>query len=265
MSAPTAEIAALQAVAAAGASVAHAGFRGRLEIDQKGGETDLVTHIDRAAQSAVIDAITTRFDAPQIVAEEGMLPKQLPAEGTAWVVDPIDGTHNFIRGRRLFATAVGLVVDGDPQAGTSAFPAMGDVYHTDGATVWRNGEEVTVSDVQNAREAIIAPLLWWEHDDRDRYAAVCAALVRRFADIRRIGAAQGVLAQIAEGAIDGAIATTRGHPWDTVGGVAMVRAAGGEVTDLTGDRWQPDAPGMVASNGVLHAQLLETAAEVVDG
>ena len=264
MSALTAEIEALRPVAAAGAAVAHEGFRGRLEIDQKGTATDLVTHIDRAAQTAVIEAITARFDDPQIVAEEGILPKQLPPEGTAWVVDPIDGTHNFIRGRRLFATAVGLVVDGDPRAGTSAFPAMGDVYHTDGSTVWRNGAAVRVSAVQNPQEAIIAPLLWWEHDDRDRYAAVCGALVRRFADIRRIGAAQGVLAQIAEGAIDGAIATTRGHPWDTVGGVAMVRAAGGRVTDLRGARWTPDAAGMVASNGALHAPLLETAAEVTD-
>jgi Archaeal fructose-1,6-bisphosphatase and related enzymes of inositol monophosphatase family len=265
MSALAAEIDALRDVAAAGATVAHAGFRGRLEIDQKGGETDLVTHIDHAAQTAVVEAITAQFDGPQIVAEEGMLPKQLPAEGTAWVVDPIDGTHNFIRGRRLFATAVGLVVDGEPRAGTSAFPAMGDVYHTDGSTVWRNDEAVGVSSVQNPREAIIAPLLWWEHDERDRYAAVCGALVRRFADIRRIGAAQGVLAQIAEGAIDGAIATSRGHPWDTVGGVAMVRAAGGRVTDLSGRRWRPDAVGMVASNGQLHAELLETATEVLDG
>jgi myo-inositol-1(or 4)-monophosphatase len=264
MSAAAAEIDALREVTAAGASVAHEGFRGQLEVDQKGGETDLVTHIDRAAQTAVIEAITSRFDEPQIVAEEGMLPKRLPAKGTAWVVDPIDGTHNFIRGRRLFATAVGLVKDGEPLAGTSAFPAMGDVYHTDGSTVWRNAEAVYVSPVRNPREAIIAPLLWWEHDERDRYAAVCEAIVRRFADLRRIGAAQGVLAQIAEGAIDGAIATTRGHPWDTVGGVAMVRAAGGQVTDLDGRRWRPDAPGMVASNGRLHEQLLATAAEVVD-
>jgi myo-inositol-1(or 4)-monophosphatase len=264
MGALTAEVDALRAVAAAGAAVAHDGFRGQLEIEQKGGETDLVTHIDRAAQTAVVEAIQTRFTDAHIVGEEGMLPKQLPARGTAWVVDPIDGTHNFIRGRRLFATAVGLVVDGEPRAGTSAFPAMGDVYHTDGETVWRNDAVVRVSDVTDPHQAIIAPLLWWEHDDRDRYAALVAALVRQFADIRRIGAAQAVLAQIAEGAIDGAVATTRGHPWDTVGGVAMVRAAGGTVTDLHGAPWEPDAPGMVASNGELHEHLLAVAGEAID-
>jgi Archaeal fructose-1,6-bisphosphatase and related enzymes of inositol monophosphatase family len=156
MGALTAEVDALRAVAAAGAAVAHDGFRGQLEIEQKGGETDLVTHIDRAAQTAVVEAIQTRFTDAHIVGEEGMLPKQLPARGTAWVVDPIDGTHNFIRGRRLFATAVGLVVDGEPRAGTSAFPAMGDVYHTDGETVWRNDAVVRVSDVTDPHQAIIA-------------------------------------------------------------------------------------------------------------
>ena len=261
----TAEVDALRAVAAAGATVAHEGFRGQLEIEQKGGKTDLVTHIDRAAQAAVVEAIEARFADAYVVGEEGMLPKRLPETGTAWVVDPIDGTHNFIRGRRLFATAVGLVVDGTPRAGTSAFPAMGDVYHTDGETVWRNETTVRVSGVTDPHQAVIAPLLWWDHDDRERYAALVAALVRQFADIRRIGAAQAVLAQVAEGAVDGAVATTRGHPWDTVGGVAMVRAAGGTVTDLHGDPWEPDAPGMVASNGHLHERLLAIAGDVVDG
>ncbi|MDZ7730119.1 MAG: inositol monophosphatase family protein [Natrialbaceae archaeon] len=85
-------------------------------------------------------------------------------------------------------------------------------------------------------------------------------MVDDFGDIRRFGSAQIELATVAAGGLEAAVTDVPAYPWDTVAGVAMVRAAGGTVTDLEGEPWKPDARGMVASNGAIHGDLLETLA-----
>jgi len=247
--------------ARAGGRVANDRFRSGIAVESKG-EDDVVTEADRAAQRTVIESIRESFPDDAVVGEEEDERKTVPDEGAAWVIDPIDGTHNYVRDIRVWGTAVAAVVDGEPVAAATVCPALGDVYTADGDGAYRNGDPMTVNDVADPRRAAVGPTLWWEHDARDEYANACEAIVRRFADMRRFGAAQVVLPTVAAGGLEGTISNLKANPWDSVAGVFMIRQAGGRVTDLEGNRWRHDSKGIVASNGSLHDEVLAAAREI---
>ena len=249
--------------ARAGARVANERFRSDIAVETKG-EDDVVTEADRAAQHTVIEAIRETFPNDEVVGEEGEKRKTVPEEGAAWVIDPIDGTHNYVRDIRVWGTAVAAVVDGEPVAAATVAPALGDAYTADADGAYRDGEPMSVSDASDPRRATVDPTLWWDHDSRDEYAVACEAIVRRFGDLRRLGAAQVVLPTLAGGGLEGTVSNLRANPWDSVAGVFMVRQAGGKATDLEGNRWRHDSTGLVVSNGALHDEVLE-AARAIEG
>ena len=248
--------------AEAGAAVAAERFRTDIDVERKVNKTDVVTAADRDAQAAVIDVLSDVYPDDTVVGEEEGALKRVPDAGTAWVIDPIDGTNNYVRGTRLWGTAVAAVRDGEPVAGATNMPALGDRYWTGGDRTYRNGDPVTVSDRDDPETCAVTPTMWWDFDARERYDRACRAVVERFGDLRRMGCAQAELAGVAEGSLDGVVTDIRAHPWDTLAGVAMVRAAGGTVTNLEGDRWRHDSVGLVASNGRIHDSVLAAAREI---
>ncbi|SDY53664.1 inositol monophosphatase family protein [Halopenitus persicus] len=248
--------------ARAGARVAHEHFRTGIAVETKGGTADVVTEADRAAQREVIDVVREDFPEDAVVGEEDDELKAVPDAGATWIVDPIDGTTNYVRNDPVWGTAVAAVVDGEPVAAAVALPALEDVYVAGETDAVRNDEPIAVSDVTDPEAALAAPAMWWPMDRREEYGNACAALLERFWDIRRIGSAQALLAGVAHGSIDGAITNVVPHPWDSVAGVHLIRQAGGTVTDLEGDRWRHDSTGLVASNGEIHDELLAAAAEI---
>ncbi|MFB6251314.1 MAG: inositol monophosphatase [Halobellus sp.] len=248
--------------AGAGATLAVERFRTDLDVEQKNGKTDVVTQADRDAQAAVIEEIRDTHPDDAVVGEEEGALKSVPETGAAWVVDPIDGTNNYVRGIRTWGTAVAAVRDGDHVAAAINLPALGDEYWTDGEATYRNETPVSVSAEDDPEAAVVTPTMWWDFDARDQYGRACQAMVDRFGDLRRVGCAQAELAAVADGSLDGVATNIVAHPWDTVAGVAMIRAAGGTVTDLTGDRWRHDSVGLVATNGKIHDMLLSAAREI---
>lgn len=245
--------------ATAGASLAEASFRGRLDVETKTNKNDLVTQADREAQDEVRRVVHEAFPDDAIVGEEGDGPKTIPEAGAAWIVDPIDGTANFVRGNRVWGTSVAAMVDGEPVAAANVFPAMGDAYVADGDVVTRNGEPVTVSGRADPETFAVAPTSWYTTDRREEYAAIYEGIVARFGDARRYGCAQAALSMVADGQLEGVVTNRGTHPWDAVAGVFMVRLAGGTVTDGAGDPWTPTCRGLVASNGRAHEAVLDVA------
>lgn len=237
-----------------GAQVALASFRGNLTIETKSAKTDLVTETDRDAQRRVIETIREESDDP-VVAEEADALKQVPESGPAWILDPIDGTSNFVRGLRIWGTSVTAIEDGEPAVAATVLPALSDTYlvGVDGVTL--NGDSVTVSAREDPETFAVAPT-HIEYDRPKQYATLLGTLVEKFGDIRRFGSSQATLAAVADGSIEAAITNVRMSPWDTVGGAHMIRQAGGAVTDLAGDPWRHDSQGLVASNGVAHEDVL---------
>ena len=247
--------------AEAGGAVALGSFREEVAVETKGEKTDVVTQADRDAQREVAVTIREWFPDEPVVGEEDEERSSVPGSGPAWVVDPIDGTANFVRGIRQWTTSVAATVDGETVAGATVCPALGDTYRFDGERATRDGEELSVSDRTDPEEFTVVPTIWWPFDRRDEYAATCRGIVERFGDMRRYGSAQLELAHCAAGAVDAVVTNVRTNPWDTLVGVALVEAAGGVVTDVEGDPWHRDARGLVASNGRAHDAVLAAARE----
>jgi myo-inositol-1(or 4)-monophosphatase len=246
-----------RAAAAAGGAVALELFRADLDVETKAGPTDLVTRADREAQAAVAATVRERFPDEPVVGEEDESPTSVPSTGPAWVVDPIDGTNNYVGGVPTWATSVASVVDGEPVVAANVAPVAGDTY-LGGDRARLNDGPVSVSGTDTLRAATAVPTFWWAHDDRAAYAETCRTLVERFGDVRRFGSAQLTLSYLASGAVDGVVTDLHTNPWDTVAGVHLVRLAGGRVTDRHGDPWRHDSEGLVASNGsdTVHEALL---------
>lgn len=254
----------VERAARAGSKVAMEHFRTGLDVEVKTGKTDVVTRADREAQDRVIEVIREAVGEEPIVGEEGDELKTVPETGPAWIIDPIDGTANYVRGNRIWATSVAAVVEGEPVAAATILPAVGDEYIADSETVTRNGDPIRVSERTDPDTFAVVPTIWWPLDRRAEYAAAFRAIVERFGDARRIGCAQAALGMLASGEVEAVITNVHANPWDTVAGVHLTRLAGGTVTGLDGSRWRPGTKGLVASNGTAHDLVLEAVGEITD-
>ena len=259
--------------ARAGGAVARERFRGELAVETKANKNDVVTDADRDAQAQVVATIREEFPDDPFLCEEELVTRSgperemsapravatVPDSGPAWVIDPIDGTANFVRGLGTWATSVAAVVDGETVGSATYLPSVGDLYGSEPDRAMRDGTDISVSERTDPETFAVVPVGWWDREDRDVFGRLCTAIVERFGDMRRLGSFQATLASVADGGLEGAICTTPTRPWDTLAGVHMVRQAGGTVTDLRGERWHNDSLGLVASNGAAHEELLSAA------
>jgi myo-inositol-1(or 4)-monophosphatase len=259
-----ARVSVVRRAAEAGAAVAESSFRAGIDVETKSGKTDVVTGADRAAQRRVVEVIQDHYPDDVVVGEEEDAAKVVPNEGAAWVIDPIDGTNNYVRDIRDWATAVAAVVDGEAVAACNAMPALGDTYVADDTGTRLNGTPVSVSEVVDPERGAVSPTIWWAPDRREEYARACETIVSRFADLRRFGSAQVTLGMVAAGSLEGTITNVETNPWDTISGVHLVRQASGRVTGLDGERWTHESRGLVASNGHLHDEVLAAARDIDD-
>lgn len=245
-----------QRAARAGADVAMESFRTDIAVETKAHATDPVTQADRDTQERVASVLEDTYPNEVIVGEEDGARRSVPENGVAWVIDPIDGTSNYIRGVRTWATSVACVVDGACVAATNVFPALGDAYVAGPDGVTRNGSTITVSSETEPNAGILSPTLWGGASPHDAFTTAVERTVETFGDLRRAGCAQGTLSRVASGGLDVAISTADPNPWDTIAGAFMVEQAGGVVTDIDGNQWRHDATGLVATNGELHEAAL---------
>ncbi|AAV45970.1 inositol-1-monophosphatase [Haloarcula marismortui ATCC 43049] len=264
--------------ARAGGVVAREQFRGDLSVDSKANKNDLVTETDRDAQRQVVATIRAEFPDDRFLCEEDLSTRagpeadrepeavdSVPDSGSLWVIDPIDGTANYVRGMRLWGTAVSAIVDGEPVASVTYLPSYGDLYAAGPENVTRDGTELSVSGRTDPETFAVAPVGWWDRDDRAEFGRLCSAVGDRFGDIRRLGSFQATLAHVADGALEGLVCTRPMAPWDTLAGVHMVRQAGGTVTDLDGEPWTHDSDSVVASNGEAHEAFVAAGNEALRG
>jgi myo-inositol-1(or 4)-monophosphatase len=169
------------------------------------------------------------------------------------VVDPVDGTNNYVAGNRRWATSVALVRDGEAVAAVNDCPALGDTYAaTPDAGATRGGEPASVTTRTDPGRFTVAPLFGLAASHRREFTRVAGTVMDAFGDLRNVGSGQAALSMVAAGELDAAVTTVRLPPWDTVAGVHLIRAAGGTVTDVDGDPWRVDATGLVATNGRAH-------------
>jgi myo-inositol-1(or 4)-monophosphatase len=238
-------------------------FRTDLTVETKADDhevvepADAVTKADRAAQEKVVAEIERSYPQDTIIGEEDETSETVPEEGVGWLIDPIDGTYNYIRGLSHWTTSIGIVEDETPVAAVNVLPAIGDTYVAGPDHVELNGEPISVSNRSRVEAATVAPVVIPSLGERAAYADGVARITEEFGNLRRFGSAQVSLSLVASGAIEGTIGTINPHPWDTVAGAHLVRQAGGTVTDIHGEPWSHDSHGIIASNGHIHEELVD--------
>jgi len=268
MSEATLRAAVAERAARAGGVVANERFRSDVEVTTKQNRNDLVTEADRDAQRQVIATIRQEFPGAAFVCEEDSRPfgtdkgavellEAVPESGDVWVVDPIDGTSNYVREIRFWGTSVVAVSGGEPVAAATYMPAEEDIYTAGPESVSRNDTSMTVSERSDPETFAAALIGWWPSKQGAEYASLFGAAADRFGDLRRAGSMQGALALVAAGGFDAAFMPATPHPWDAIAGVHLIRQAGGTATDIDGDRWTNGDEGLVVSNGTAHDTVLK--------
>lgn len=256
---------AIVGIAKAAADYASENFRSTLDVEEKSSKIDPVTRVDRETQRRIVSNIEERYPNDRIVGEEGDQEKTVPDTGFAWIIDPIDGTHNYTREMNEWVTSIALVNDAEPIAATTVAPQLNESYTATTTGVRRNGTPISVSKNTDPESYLVASTLRLNTEDNSRIRTLADEVIARFGEFRRIGSAQLTLSLIASGSLDAVVGfEMEPHPWDTVAGAFQIRQAGGTVTDLYGNRWVPGSPGIVASNGENHEQVVEVAKKTVD-
>ncbi len=242
---------AIEAALAGGRAILEAGRPTEVRFK---GEVDLVSEVDLASEHA-IRAVLARHtpDIAVLGEEEG------GSQGaTRWLVDPLDGTTNFLHGIPWWCVSVALQVDGELVAGVLYDPSRDLTFRAaKGEGAWSGDRALRVSTEPVMRNALVATGFPVGVRDRaeDLVAPVARAL-RQCRGVRRMGSAALDLALVASGVLDAYFEELLG-PWDVAAGVLLVREAGGRVTDLSGGPFELDAPRPLASNGLLHQAMCE--------
>lgn len=252
---------AVHAARTAGAIIRAADVR-TVDVKAKGG-ADLVTDVDRQAEVAILDILAAAFPGSGFLAEESA-PERNDAR-MRWIVDPLDGTMNFVVGQPVVAVSIALERDGLTELGVVYQPFTEELFVAErGAGAWCNGAPIHVSGSVQLWEAVIHTCL--PNDVREApepAIGTFAALARRARSIRIFGSAALDLCAVASGRADGYLEVGL-QPWDVAAGAIIVTEAGGRMAcwPETADRQRRWT---IASNGLVEAELLDLVVGSIPG
>ncbi len=223
------------------------------------GSRDFVTEVDRTAERMISDVLVAAEPGSRIVGEE--LTPEVVRDGLVWIVDPLDGTTNFLHGFPAYAVSIAAAVDGELEAGVVVQVPRHEIYTAArGAGAWQGDRRLAVSAITDPDFALIGTGFPFKETSRlGEYLAQFARVAARTSGIRRPGSAALDLADVAAGRFDG-FWELHLSAWDIAAGILLIREAGGVVTDLGGRHVGAEHTGLVAGNPAMHAWLLETVA-----
>lgn len=255
---PEAFLAEVEQIAALGAEQLMAHWRA-LEPDQinEKARNDLVSAADLASEKAIMEAIRSRFPDHSILSEEAG--RSTPKDGgPTWIIDPLDGTTNFVHGIPQFAISIGVAVEGRIEFGVILDPCKNDLFSAArGRGARWNGTECRVSERQGLPGALVATGFPFKaHRLLDPYLAIFRDVFLRCKAIRRPGAAALDLAYTACGLFDGFFEFQL-SAWDIAAGSLLVEEAGGVITGMDGGSDYLESGNVVCGTPGVHRELLE--------
>jgi len=224
-------------------------------IDEKG-QNDYVTDVDRASQRAVIDFIRSARPDDAILAEEQE--SHPGTSGYRWILDPLDGTTNYIHDYPFFAVSLGVWREDEGIAGVVLDPMRDELFQAErGAGAWLGGRRLSVSSATELRGSLLVTGFPFRNLARiDAYVRSLQDLMPRCAGLRRDGSAALDLCYVACGRVDGFWEMGL-SPWDLAAGVVIVREAGGTVSDYRGGEAFMQSGNVVAATPGVHGDLLK--------
>ncbi|MGJ8690898.1 MAG: inositol-1-monophosphatase [Thalassotalea sp.] len=228
----------------------------KIEVESKG-TNDLVTNVDRAAEQIIIDTIQKAYPSHCIVGEEsGVVDGE--DKTYQWIIDPLDGTTNFVKGIPHFCVSIALKVNGKLDQAVIYDPIRGELFTASrGKGAQLDGSRIRVNKANDLKGAVLAtgfPLK--QKQDLDCYLNMFRELFIKTSDMRRAGSAALDLAYVAAGRVDGFFELGL-KPWDTAAGELLIIEAGGIVTDFTGGHTHSETGNIVAGSSNLLKELLK--------
>jgi len=227
-----------------------------LQISSKSREIDLVTEVDRACEQLIVDTLRRERPGDDILAEEGGAHEDGGA-AWRWIVDPLDGTVNFAHGYPCFCVSIGVEHAGIRTVGVVYEPLRDELFEAvRGGGARRNGEPIRVSSASTVRRALLATGFAYDvHDSPVDNLDLLTRAVKNAGGVRRDGSAAIDLCYVACGRFEG-YWELKLHAWDVAAGILIVEEAGGCVSDLAGGPAPADGHEILASNGILHDDLV---------
>lgn len=236
---------------------------GRAQVSNKG-YINLVTEADLASEKLIIERIKSHYPRHAILAEEsGDTAGQLLADGTSewkWIIDPLDGTTNYAHGYPCFCVSIALERAGKIEVGVIYDPMRDEMFAAErgqGATL--NERRMRVSNVEDLNRAMLCTGFPYNVRERPNFVRDFEKFTMEAQAVRRDGSAAIDLAYLACGRFDGFWEDGL-NAWDVAAGVLLIEEAGGQVTDFKGDLLNIYTPKVLATNGLVHEQMMRVLA-----
>ncbi|WP_017727145.1 inositol monophosphatase family protein [Halalkalibacterium ligniniphilum] len=207
----------------------------KIHVEAKSNPDDLVTDVDRSTEAFFYEKVSTHFPSHHFLGEEGISENVEQMDGTVWIIDPIDGTMNFVHSQFKFAISLAVYHEGIGKIGIIYDVMAGELFQAiEGQGAFLNGKPVQKITERPLEESILGLNARWIVEDRNPYRRELAQLVRDVRGIRSYGSAALELAYVASNRLDGYI-SVKLSPWDYAAGIIILKETGCCVTNFNGE------------------------------
>lgn len=254
-----------QAAAEAGAILLE-GLGAVHRVEVKSSPADLVSEVDRAAEEAIRSRVRARFPGDAFLGEEGGAAGAEGAgppwrRGWCWIVDPLDGTNNYLHGIPFFAVSLAILEEGRPRYGLTLDPVRGELFEAwAGGGARLGGRPLRVSAVDEMAFALVATGFPFDRRGHRRNLDRLALVADRVQNVRTLGSAALALAYVAAGRLEG-FWELHLAPWDLAAGALLVTEAGGRVSGADGEPFRLEGGTVLAATPEIHRRLARLFAE----
>lgn len=220
-----------------------------------------VSEVDKLCEQSIVRMISNDFKDHDIMTEESSFKKK--GSSWRWIIDPLDGTTNYVHGYPFFCVSIGLEVEGEMELGVVYDPMRDELFHVEkGRGAYLNGEKIFVSPVDHLdRGLLVTGFPYDVREHADFYLSYFRQFMMKSFAIRRDGSAALNLCYLAAGRFDG-YWELKIQAWDIASGCLMVTEAGGEVSDFQGQPYSIYSGEILASNHLIHDEMLKVMKEV---
>jgi myo-inositol-1(or 4)-monophosphatase len=224
-------------------------------IEQKGSFSNLVSYVDKESEKRLVARLSELLPGAGFLAEEGTETKG--TNDYRWIIDPLDGTTNYLHGLPIYAISIGLQKKDKTLMGVVYDVSHKDCYHAiENNPAYCNKKEIRISPINKLEESLLATGFPYYHlDKRENYLEIIKIFLEKTHGIRRLGSAAMDLAYVACGKLEGFFEYNL-SPWDVAGGAFIVQQAGGIVTDFSGGEDYLFG-GQLCAGGKVHAEMLQ--------